>query len=827
MTLEQALVKQAGPYMLAAKANALIEAEVGKGCDGEIFANPVALEPVFNPITVPKDIMALKDRLCVVYEPPPSEHDLIRHQVWLSSDQPFNWDEFELFLKQLSLASKRVGLEIAGNQEGVEITLLCHRRDVPILTTAFLSKLRFCRLSMMMHEWVLDAEPWSWSNISFHDYFPPPPYSHLLTRPNELHTSPYESLIAAMAGMPAPALGLYQALFQPVSPGNNWHRNIEILTDLEYIVKLVGNVGHAQRYAQQAPSGDLRQMAGQVETKAHDDKPFYSAAVRVAVIGAADNDRRDFLQSLTAFSGLFQHGGRPLKFITDADYRSILSLRQIHQMFRQGLTYRSGFLVNSAELAGLVHFPDASIVEQLGLPLDTVEPLVVPGDRLSVGTPIGSCSIAGQDRPVCIPQPVRIRHTHLIGKPGMGKSTLEEHMILDDIRNGHGVAVLDPHGDLAERLLGLIPEEYVEKTVYFEPGDPDWVPIWNPMQKVPGQDIGRMADNLVGVLKSFVTGWGDRMEHILRHSIFALLHLPGSTLLDIADLLRSGSKESEASRRLILEVVQNEEARMFWQHDFMRYRSDEFGPPKHKLSKLLVSGTISLMLSQPNGSFNFGRIMDDGMIFLGNLSRIGTEVREILGGFMLAVMHMTALARSGTPIERRRPFHIYLDEAHRFVTDSLEDVIAETRKYGVSLTLAHQYLRQFGMSKIDALASVGTTIVFNVDSKDAAYLAKDFQELVKVKDIVDLDIGQAIVRCGTDITRIRTLEPLKVPKDNCRELIIAGSRKNYCLPASQVRQIIEHRSDRANKPFEPLAPVAGNGKRNHISASDEFDYDEH
>jgi len=132
-----------------------------------------------------------------------------------------------------------------------------------------------------------------------------------------------------------------------------------------------------------------------------------------------------------------------------------------------------------------------------------------------------------------------------------------------------------------------------------------------------------------------------------------------------------------------LEVIENEEARKFWQHDFIRYRSDEFGPPKHKLSKLLVSGTISLMLSQPNSRFNFRQAMDDRMIFLGNLSKLGTEVREILGGFILAILHATALGRCDTPPERRKVFHVYLDEAHRFVTDALEDVIAETRKYGV------------------------------------------------------------------------------------------------------------------------------------------------
>jgi hypothetical protein len=824
MSLEKALVTQAGPYMLAAKAQALIAAEVGKGCDAQVLHQPVALEPAFHPITVPKDIMGLADKPCSIHESPPTEQDLVRYLVWISPDQPFDWNCFELFLRQLSLVSNRVGLEIAGNQERIKIALLCHRQDTPMVCTAFQSKLKSCRLTETGHDVVFGGRPQAGGDILFYDYFPLPPYVRLMTQPNELHDCPYDGLIAAMANIPASATGLYQVLFQPVCPTHNWNRNIKIITDFEYMVNLVNNMGHAQRYAQQAPSGDLRQMAGQVETKAHNDKPLYSAAFRIAVMGAAD-DREKHLQSLSIFSGLFQHGGRPLDFVTGNDYRSVLSSDQIFRMFLLGLTYRPGFLVNSAELTGLAHFPPISMIEQIEVPINTLETMAVAKDRLEEGTPIGTCNVAGQDRLVCIPRPFRTSHTHLIGKPGKGKSTLEERMIIDDIQNGHGVAVLDPHGDLVERLRCLIPPDCAEKTIYLDFGDPDWVPMWNPLQKIPGQDIGRMADDLVGVLKSFVTGWGDRMEHILRHSIFALLHLPGSTLLDIADLLRSNSKESESNRKLILEVIENEEARKFWQHDFIRYRSDEFGPPKHKLSKLLVSGTISLMLSQPHSSFSIRRVMDDGMIFLANLSNLGTEVREILGGFILATLHATALGRSTLPIEKRKLFHIYLDEAHRFVTDSLEDVIAETRKYGVSLTLAHQYLRQFKVAKTDALSSMGTTIVFNVDAKDAAYLIKDFGDLVKVRDIVNLDIGQAIVRCGTDVTRISTLEPLKIPQNNCGEQIIALSRQKYCLPVPQVRQIVRRRSERANRPFEPLVNVPDPNSNSPISLPGKFDFD--
>jgi hypothetical protein len=169
---------------------------------------------------------------------------------------------------------------------------------------------------------IFDAEPEVLENIGFYEYFPPPPYYHLLTRPDELHTSPYEALVTAMANIPPPAMGLYQVLFQPVSAANNWHRNIEVLTDLEYMVKLLSNAGHTQRYAQQAPSGALGQMAGDVETKAHNDKPFYTAVFRVAVVGADDN-RQSHLQSLRVFSSLFQHGGRPLNFITEAQLSGV------------------------------------------------------------------------------------------------------------------------------------------------------------------------------------------------------------------------------------------------------------------------------------------------------------------------------------------------------------------------------------------------------------------------------------------------------------------------------------------------------------------------
>jgi hypothetical protein len=408
----------------------------------------------------------------------------------------------------------------------------------------------------------------------------------------------------------------------------------------------------------------------------------------------------------------------------------------------------------------------------------------------------------------------------------MGKSTSMTNMIMDSIIKGHGVAVVDPHGDLAKELLCLIPEEAVSRVMFFDPGNPDWIPLWNPMQNIKGQDKCLIADDLIGVFKSFITGWGDRMEHILRQSILGLLHLPGSSLRDVYDIL-SYSDESKKIRQLVLETVENDMCRQFWRDEIDKYKSDALGPPKHKLSKLLLSSTgASLMLSQPENMFNFRHMMDDGMIFIADLSsNLGAEIKQIIGGFIVALMCTTALSRSDIPKKERKPFSFYLDEAHLFVTDKLETILAEARKFNVRLTLANQHLRQFDTVKVGALGTVGTTVVFRVDSGDAAHLSKGFKKKVEVKDFIELEQGDAIVRCGTEIVKIKTLAPVEIPEKNFKDRIIAESRRKYCMPARQVRKIIEQRSKRANKPHEPLVPVIDNRQKTSLSRG--FNYGEH
>ncbi|UCG88407.1 MAG: ATP-binding protein [Gemmatimonadota bacterium] len=189
--------------------------------------------------------------------------------------------------------------------------------------------------------------------------------------------------------------------------------------------------------------------------------------------------------------------------------------------------------------------------------------------------------------------------------------------------------------------------------------------------------------------------------------------------------------------------------------------------------------------------------MDSGGILLVDLSGVGYEIREILGCFLLSLLHLTALSRGSVPTDAHRPFHVYCDEAHRFMTEPMEDIIAETRKFNVSLTLAHQYLSQFNKAKTDALSSVGSTIIFNVDTRDAQYLKKDLQGLVDVNDLITQDVGHAIARIATHVVRLETQRPLDIPKENCREFIVERSRARYCRPVDEVRRAIRARGEPA------------------------------
>jgi len=437
----------------------------------------------------------------------------------------------------------------------------------------------------------------------------------------------------------------------------------------------------------------------------------------------------------------------------------------------------------------MVHIPSIESILRRKTQIQVLETLIVTNDDLSKGTPIGMANYADSKQVICISPDIRFRNTHLIASQGLGKSTVMEHMALYDLNGGAGIAILDPHGDLVSELLHLIPKNCLERTIYLSWNDPNWVPLWNPVKTLPNQDITRTTDEIVSAIKHVVQGWGDRLENFLRHAVFALLHLDSATFLDISNLLRKNSKESRQLIEEILNIVDNETSRLFWKNDFPKYTNQDLSPPQHKLSKLLMSGNVSAMFSQPENRINFREIMDTGKILLVDLSGPGPETQALLGSFILSLFHIATLSRSDIPRDSRKDFHIYCDEAHKFLTTSFKDLIPESRKFRVSLTLAHQYLKQFEPDMRDAILTTGTKIIFNVDLHDANYLVKDLQGLVEPEELTGFGLGDAIAKIGNSIVKVRTLPPPKPLNPGFAQTIIDESHEKYYAPAQQLIKV--------------------------------------
>lgn len=229
MSIEKAMIAQASPPMVAARAQELIGAEVLKGCRPDITSQPVCLEPNFYPIWALKDKKNSQRQPDYIIENATPYSDIVRRQIWISPDQEFDWNNSELFIKQLQTISYRLGFEVIGNSENIIINLLCNRFDLPIISAAFQGVFDYCELSKVSNHPLIKIPINLWKDMCFRDYFPYPPYYHLLTRPFEIKTSPLKPLIIALSNIKAPATGFYQALFEPVPPAHNWHRNVEIL----------------------------------------------------------------------------------------------------------------------------------------------------------------------------------------------------------------------------------------------------------------------------------------------------------------------------------------------------------------------------------------------------------------------------------------------------------------------------------------------------------------------------------------------------------------------------------------------------------------------
>jgi len=340
-----------------------------------------------------------------------------------------------------------------------------------------------------------------------------------------------------------------------------------------------------------------------------------------------------------------------------------------------------------------------------------------------------------------IKQRDRRAHMYILGKTGTGKSTLLETLIRHDLSSGQGLALLDPHGDLVEKVLMEVPVERRPDLVYFDAAD-DKQPLgFNPLECVAAQYRPLAASGLLSVFQHiWADSWGPRLEHILRNTLLALLDQPNATLADIPRLL-----DDNTFRKQAVTKVTNEQVRNFWLKEYAgypaRFRAEAVAPLQNKVGAFLANPLIHRIVVQEKSAFRLRRIMDEGKILLVNLAkgRIGADTSTLLGALLVSRLGLAALSRSNQPEDERRDFYLYLDEFHNFTTLSLAGMLSELRKYRLNLILAHQYLTQLDERLMAAiLGNVGTIISFRIGPSDTETIAQEFAPEFSATDLVNL-----------------------------------------------------------------------------------------
>ncbi len=420
-------------------------------------------------------------------------------------------------------------------------------------------------------------------------------------------------------------------------------------------------------------------------------------------------------------------------------------------------------------------------------------------------TYIGQTTYRDKNQLFGIKRKDRRQHVYILGKSGTGKSALMFNMIIQNIQNGDGVCMVDPHGENVEAILSAIPPHRMKDVVYFNPADPDFHIGFNVLELIDPKYKHLVASGLMGIFtKIWANAWSARMEYILNNAILALLDTPGTTMLGIPRML-----VDKDYRQKIISNLKDPVIKAFWIHEYEawqeKFRNEAIAPIQNKVGQFLSTSIIRNVVGQSKSTINIFDIMNEGKIFLVNVSkgRIGEDNSSLLGGMLITKIQLAAMERVRIPEDDRKDFYLYVDEFQNFVTDSFASILSEARKYRLNLTVAHQYTAQLVSDKSSAVrdavfGNVGTMIVFRCGADDADFLEKEFDPEFTPQDVVNLPNFKIYLKLMIDgITSrpfsAKTLAPLvKGGNMEIEKEVIETSRKLYCKPKEDVEREINN-----------------------------------
>lgn len=510
---------------------------------------------------------------------------------------------------------------------------------------------------------------------------------------------------------------------------------------------------------------------------------LFSVRLRVTAVGTDETLARTRLHAIAAALGAFT--------------RSRLATFAV----RNGEEESPSFLLSHEELATLWHPPTIGVEPermQVAGYTELEAPAVLPAGNDDGEVIVGRTAFRSDDRIFGLRREDRRRHVHIVGRTGVGKTTLLLSQLYGDIMRGQGVGLIDPHGDLADTLLRLVPKHRTNDVVLFDAADRDYAIAFNPLACSDPNRIDQVTSGAVAALKKLNDSWGPRLENLLRNAVFAVVEQQG-TLVTLLRLLTDA-----AFRERFVPGIRDDVVRAFWQQEFAgwskQYRTEAVAAITNKVQPFLTNTSVRAIVSQTGRSLDLRRVMDEGKILIVNLSKgkVGEDNAALLGSFLVTALQQAAMTRADVPEEDRRDFYLSIDEFQNFVTTSFETILSEARKYRLNLTVSHQYLAQLNETTAAAIAgNIGTIIAFAVGSEDAEWLARAMTVTpgqLLPQDFANLPKYTAYARLLLDGMpsapfSMTTLPPPTAAEDRT-EFVLQSSRRQFSRPLDTVRQQI-------------------------------------
>ncbi len=471
------------------------------------------------------------------------------------------------------------------------------------------------------------------------------------------------------------------------------------------------------------------------------------------------------------------------------------------------------FMVSPRELATIYHLPDADAVPHVVHVL--AKKSEAPQDLPKIGEPnislFGITNYHNNFDKFGIKRADRRRHLYVVGKSGSGKSKLLELLIKEDLEAGKGVGVLDPHGDLVDNVMKFVPKDRIKDVVYFDPADLDFPISFNPMENVAEAQKMQVTIGFIQIFKKlFGSNWTDRLEHVLRYTVLALLDSPNTTVLSILKMLTDKNYRQNIVSRINDNVVKN-----FWVSEFAgwseKFDAEAITPLLNKVGQFVATNMIRNIIGQPESKFDMRDIMDNQKIIFMKVSKglLGEENSGLLGAMIVTKVYQAAMSRADLSEDDRKDFYFYVDEFQNFATDTFAEILSEARKYALNLTIAHQYMGQLSeFVKKTVFGNVGSVISFRVGSDDAKTLAEEYNPIFKERDIINLGVREFYCKMSVDgeireAFSGRTMNVPKMEQDYVQE-ITQNSRETYCETRGKVEEMLS-KWDEAGE-FEDFGP---------------------